>query len=47
MDSVRHRMKVLIDYTNNERIALDRHFNMVLELVMETWAEHCSVSNTI
>ena len=36
-------MKVLIDYTNNERIALDRHFNMVLEEVMDTWAEQCQI----
>ena len=32
-------MKVLIDYTNNEMKALNRHFNMVLEEVMETWAD--------
>ena len=39
MDSVRKRMKVLIEYTNNEMEALNRHFNMVLEEVMEMWTE--------
>ena len=39
MDSVRNRMKVLIEYTNDEMEALNRHFNMVLEEVMETWTE--------
>ena len=43
MDSVRNRMKVLFEYTNNEMKALNRHFNMVLEEVMEAWTEHCQM----
>ena len=43
MDSVRNRMKVLIEYTTNEMEALNRHFNMVLEEVMETWTKHCQI----
>ena len=37
MDSIRNGMQVLIDYTNNEMKVLERHFNMVLEEVMEMW----------
>ena len=43
MKSGRNRMKVLLKYTNNEMKALDRHFSMVLEEVMETWAEQCQM----
>ena len=39
MDSMRKRMKVIIGYTNKEIEALNRHFNMVLEEVMEMWTE--------
>ena len=43
MDSVKNRMKVIIKYTNNEMKALDRHFNMVLEEVIEAWEEQCQM----
>ena len=46
MDSVKNRMKVLIKYTNNQMKALDRHFNLVLEEFMETWAEQCQMGKT-
>ena len=46
MDSIRSGMKFLIDYINNEMKALERHFDMVLQEVMETWAEQCQMGVT-
>ena len=43
MDSLRKSMKVIIEYTNNEMEALNRHFNMALEEVIKMWTKLCQM----